>query len=517
MRSWLVYIVLFLGCGSLFAQQQERSNNYFLLPATLNPAYATDVDRPELFLHYAQYLTGVPGAPSTQGLQFYLPFRKDTMGFGVGVFHEQLNVLETLKASAMYGYEKSFGAKQSVQLGVTLQAINQRLDFDKIRSENPEESSLLQNSSRALSMNMGLGIAYSYSDLSIGVVADQLRESNVLFSSPEDDKSLNFQYIRHFLFHASYKKKLKKLPLVVQPLVLLRSTQGVPVNWEVGTSIAYDEKFWLSLAYWHNTGVKTGIGVNVLSQLSVGYQYGFPTTEIAKISSGSHEVVMKFSMNRKDNSTIDTTKFDVLPTAKDVVDSTEIQAKHRNEEIWEELQRFEKEEHDERLKYLNLIEKEKEEIAQLQMDLREMQEEFELDITELEHDVDSLAKAPHGVASPEAVEAERDKPKSQTLPSKNPVAKRKMKVVGYYVVVGEFKYEENADRYVAFFESTYKSNSAYKAPVQTTSGKIYYVAHSLETTSYEEAKREVVRINKLDTQKIVDGGAWICKKREYSW
>lgn len=69
------------------------------------------------------------------------------------------------------------------------------------------------------------------------------------------------------------------------------------VTWqaEVSSIVEYDEKYWGGLSYRYQDAVVIFTGLNIMNGLTIGYAYDIPAGKMITASSGSHELILKYS------------------------------------------------------------------------------------------------------------------------------------------------------------------------------------------------------------------------------
>lgn len=91
-----------------------------------------------------------------------------------------------------------------------------------------------------------------------------------------------------------YELKLPFEKTILKPSALLK-TDYITWQAEVSSIVEYDKKYWGGLSYRYQDAVVLFAGINVISGFTLGYSYDIPVGKMIKVSSGSHEIMLKYS------------------------------------------------------------------------------------------------------------------------------------------------------------------------------------------------------------------------------
>ena len=91
--------------------------------------------------------------------------------------------------------------------------------------------------------------------------------------------------------------KLNKIS--VTPSVLYKNGSAGQHQFEGNLLLNVKNRLQLGVGYRHEAGILGRFGFNVNDQIQVAYAYEFATTDLAKISSGSHEVIIALKLSNK--------------------------------------------------------------------------------------------------------------------------------------------------------------------------------------------------------------------------
>ena len=84
----------------------------------------------------------------------------------------------------------------------------------------------------------------------------------------------------------------------LKPSFLVKAVTGAPVIADVSLNALFNEKFTLGLAYRWDDAVSGLLGFQINPSLFVGYGYDATTTGLSNFNSGSHEILLRFELQK---------------------------------------------------------------------------------------------------------------------------------------------------------------------------------------------------------------------------
>lgn len=303
---YLPLLLLLAFAEQVVAQQRPQYSQYMLNNFILNPAITGIEDYADIRISNRRQWVGLDGAPVTYYITAHTPLNK---GFGSTQYHKAMAhhgigaVVHTDKtgplrrtgASFAYAYHLpltySINLSGGASVGIIRNSINaNELEFPNGGSDPLVGGSSLNNS--VVDLNLGLWL-YSR-NFSIGVAGAQLLEDAGSFSAAEEERAaMNLQ--RHYFATASYRfEPTSKIDVI--PSVMLKLANPSPASIDVSVRTIYDERFWVGGAYRHNDAIVGMVGVYVSPLLDVAYSYDATTSNLNRVSAGTHEIVIGFKL-----------------------------------------------------------------------------------------------------------------------------------------------------------------------------------------------------------------------------
>lgn len=293
MNRFFTYSVFALVSFCTFAQQDAQVTQYMYNTINVNPAYAGTRGVASVFGLYRAQWVGLEGAPTSIATSVNTPLRNNKMGLGVSFMNDRIGIVNESTLSIDYSYIMKLNSKYKLALGIKSSANLLDVDYSRLNIHDNSDVHFQQNINNRIRPNFGTG-AYLFSDNFYA----GLSVSNLLKNDFEDavqgnidNKRLNFYGIFGFVFDINPYWKFK-------PAVLTKVVSGAPLQGDVSANFMYNERFVIGAAYRMNAAASAMLGFQITEGLFAGYAYDIETTNLRKFNSGSHEVFLRYELNR---------------------------------------------------------------------------------------------------------------------------------------------------------------------------------------------------------------------------
>lgn len=290
-------------------QEVPFYSNYTNNPLVYNPANAGYSGGIDLFLHHRSQWSGFKGSPVTQLFTMSAPLTKINSGLGIFFQNDQRGLFNVLTGSAKLAYHAKLNKKSSLSFGVGLDIHNRLLRLGESTVRDIDDPMLSQGTTSETFFDASLGLEYHFTDkLMVGLSVPQLLEG------AQKKENRLVENSRYFIGQASYLfKVIPSKNIKVQPVVLVRYLQNVPLQFDVNTLIHFKERFMVGVGYRNNYAMNFHAGVNIKS-FKVRYVYDFATTNSAINAGLSHEITLGYTVSAHSKNKEIVAKFsEVLP------------------------------------------------------------------------------------------------------------------------------------------------------------------------------------------------------------
>ncbi|MBU2951173.1 type IX secretion system membrane protein PorP/SprF [Tamlana agarivorans] len=281
------------------AQQLPQFTQYMYNTISINPAYAGSRDVLSIVgLHRSQWV-GFKGGPITQTLSINTPLRNDRIGLGLSFMEDDLGPQNFTYLYADFSYAIPTGKNGKLSFGVkggaTIFSFDSNFRLDSDNKNDP----LIYGTEDRWSPNIGAGIYWSTDRLYFGLSAPRILNTDM-------HKKNGFEALEHISYYftggvvVDISKQFK-----FKPAFLIKAITGAPLSYDLTANFLYNEKFWLGASYRINEETSAIGGIvdfQISKQLRIGYAYEKPISDIARYTSGTHELLLMYEfkfMNTK--------------------------------------------------------------------------------------------------------------------------------------------------------------------------------------------------------------------------
>ena len=289
----MLILVALIALPDVHAQQDPQYTHYMYNTMSINPAYAGQRDVLSVTGLYRTQWVGIDGAPESSSFGIHSPLKDDRVGIGLNVVNDALGPANETFVDANLSYTLPFDDNGTeLSFGIKLGAHQLKTDWTKGRFRILSDPTFNENIN-VLSPTVGAGL-YLHSDkwyLGASV-------PNFLTTEHYDDveesiatERINFYFIGGYVFNINRALKLK-------PSFFVKAVSGAPVIADLSANFLYQDKINLGLAYRWDDSISALLGFQVTNGLYLGYSYDLTTTGLGNYNSGTHEILMRFELQR---------------------------------------------------------------------------------------------------------------------------------------------------------------------------------------------------------------------------
>lgn len=295
MLKFTIFLCLYflLSFTAVYSQQDPAYTQYMYNMAIVNPAYAGSKGFLSLgLLHRAQWIN-IEGAPRTTTLFAHTPVGRNT-SLGLSVIADKIGPVKeenfnldfsyTLQTSS-YG-NLAFGLKG----GLTVQSVGLT---SIILPEDPNDVLFSENINEVYP-NFGIGAYYYTENYYIGLSTPSLLKTNHFERGDgfvtEAREDIHYFLTSGYVFNISEDLKYK-------PSFLARVTNGAPISIDLSSNFLINDTFELGVNYRIDSSISALFNFGITSNLRIGYAYDYQTNNLGNFNSGSHEILLLWSLN----------------------------------------------------------------------------------------------------------------------------------------------------------------------------------------------------------------------------
>lgn len=272
-----------------YAQQRGVYTQYMFNGLVINPAYA-GVDGPmSVSLIQRSQWTGVDGGPSTQTLAAHSLFREKHMGVGLTIVNDRIGIHRNLNALSNYAYHLTVGHDQYLSFGLQAGVHNRKSDYLSLIGDGNTDPRLHNPRFSHTSFDIGAGLYFRSRTLHVGLSVPEILPQRLRLS---DSLTIELGNRTYFLF-SKYRLSINE-SVDLEPSTLLKSLPGLPFSIDVNLNAIFYDALTVGVSYRSGESADLLLQAQITPQLKFGYAYDHPVGEIARISNGSHEMMVSY-------------------------------------------------------------------------------------------------------------------------------------------------------------------------------------------------------------------------------
>ncbi len=294
-------ILLFVCKISLLAQLESQFSQYMFHMNTFNPATIAENGLMNVAGQHRIQWVGMPGAPQVTYFTVNTPLfnkKKSLQGVGLKFLNNKIGAFSNQTAHIQYNYKRKIGKEKKLSIGADIGFVSVSFIADSIKNANVNsefhdfmgDEAIPQSDETGMNLDLSLGAFYSTPKYYLGISYVHLNSPTI---SMNDDKT-KFGIKGVMYGVGGYNFKLPYPKTILKSSALFK-TDYITWQSEISSRVEYDKRFWAGLSYRYQDAMVIFAGLNVINGLTIGYAYDFPIGKMLKASSGSHELLLKYS------------------------------------------------------------------------------------------------------------------------------------------------------------------------------------------------------------------------------
>lgn len=301
----LLWGCFLMGALPARAQSDAQFSQYFEVPNYYNAAAVGTTDLLKIRGGARLQWVGIQGAPKTFVVAADMPFMLFKKRFGVGLVMQQesMGLYKNLNLGAQVAYkQKLFNGTLSIgaQFGFVDQSFKGTEVYipDQDDFHQPNDDAIPKQDIRGNAFDVSAGVFYSHPKFWLGVSGTHLNAPAVSLNADSgensEEKNYEFQIGRTLYFMAGSNIKVKNTLFEVMPSALVK-TDFTFTTWEATLRGRYNRFLSLGVGYRWKDAVYAIISAE-LKGFYIGFSYDYPTSAIARATSGSFEIFAGYSL-----------------------------------------------------------------------------------------------------------------------------------------------------------------------------------------------------------------------------
>lgn len=305
LHIFVAILMLLLAVSESKAQSDLMFSQYWAVPAYYNPAATGQIDFVRIRGGARMQWLGIENAPKSFMMTADSPFKvgKKRIGAGVNMTQESMGLFSNLLINVQGSYKLKF-LKGELSIGVQGGYYNSRFRGSEVYIpegddyHQPDDEAIPKTDLTGNAFDLSAGLLYTHKYFNIGLSGLHLMQPTVHLNTEGEQSAEVAQYetklARQFYLTACGNIEIKNSLFQLQPSLML-NTDLKDFGGELTMRATYRKLAWAGLGYRYKDAVSIMAGVE-FKNFFIGYCYDYPTSAIAKASSGSHELVAGYQL-----------------------------------------------------------------------------------------------------------------------------------------------------------------------------------------------------------------------------
>ena len=287
------------------AQVDAQYTQYFEVPNYYNAAAIGTTDFVKLRGGTRMQWVGIENAPQSFVLAGDMPFKFLNKRFGVGLVMQQesLGLYKNMNLGVQLAYKFKL-LKGEFSAGVQVGLLNE--SFKGTEVFIPDNDDYHESADDAIpttdlngnALDLGVGVFYTHKLFWAGVSCTHVNAPTISLNAESgeggNEKNYEFQAGRVLYFMAGSNIPIKNTLFEVMPSVLVKSDFTFTTG-EITGRVRYNKFLSAGIGYRYDDAVMAMVGAEY-KNFYLGYSYDYHLSDIAKASSGSHEIMLGYKL-----------------------------------------------------------------------------------------------------------------------------------------------------------------------------------------------------------------------------
>lgn len=287
------------------AQVDAQFSQYYEARHYYNPAAIGTNDLLNIRGGTRMQWVGIDGAPRTFIVGAEMPFKLFNKRWGVGLVMQQesLGLYRNMNIGAQIGYQFKL-LKGRFSVGLQLGLVDEKFKGsgvyipDDDDYHESDDDAIPRSDIGGTAFDIGVGVLYTHRLFWAGVSLTHANSPTITMNAETgeggSEKNYEFQAGRVLYFMAGSNIPIKNTLFEVMPSMLFK-TDFQFWTAEATARVRYNKMLTAGVGYRYNDAVIATVAAE-FKGFFLGYSYDYPISDIAKASSGSHEIFAGYSL-----------------------------------------------------------------------------------------------------------------------------------------------------------------------------------------------------------------------------
>lgn len=290
MKYLIVFGGMLIGVHAL-GQQATRLSQYFFNPIMVNTAAAGMHQNWMLSAGLKSMWSSVEGAPKTQFINADGTILDNKVGIGFILENDEAGLLGQKKIIANGNYRIRLSRKNWLAIGGGIGLFQNTFDGTKSTFQDINDKSIPNVYMSQLAPYTTAGIYFFNKKTTFGISNENLFRYKIDYTDLK--RPVKGKSTRRFNFMVSHRIPINK-NLTFVPNILFKFEPFNPTQMDLTPMLDIKNQLKIGIGYRHLESISIIVQNYFTDNFSVGYSYDLQTNGLSSVTSGSHEIVLRY-------------------------------------------------------------------------------------------------------------------------------------------------------------------------------------------------------------------------------
>jgi type IX secretion system PorP/SprF family membrane protein len=290
-----INLLIFSGFArNVSAQQDPMYTQYMDNLLIVNPGYAGSQGVATIMAVSRNQWVAVEGAPQTRTVSFQTPLKDLGLGVGLSVLSDRIGPLNQMSVYFDYSYQLKMNEDFKLSMGLKGGFSSYRAALAELETIQPDpiyERDIYKN----FLPNFGFGGFLFSDDTYIGISIPRLIENSI---GRGDDYSSEYLGREKMHFYITGGKVfIVNEDVKIKGHTLIKMLRNTPLTADITAMAGLKERLWFGAMFRFGNSWGLLSQINVTDEVMVGYSYDANFSGLTAFNSGTHEIMVRYSLN----------------------------------------------------------------------------------------------------------------------------------------------------------------------------------------------------------------------------
>lgn len=288
MKLKLIIALFFIQSWAI-AQFSPILSQYMFNGVVLNPGVTGAENALSVYLTSRVQWLGIPGAPKTHSFGVHSPIKNTKLSLGMQFYSDNIGVTSNNGLFGSAAYKLKF-EKSDLRFGLSVGMNALKTNLTSLHPTDQLDESLIADIT-GFTPDASMGVYWHSENCFAGFSIPfflQHQYNGSRFITTNDFSNYNYNLSLGGIY--SFKNGI-----ALRPSLLLKYRQYNRLQFDINLLTEINKNIQVGLSYRTEESLILLLKFTINGQASMMYSYGFPTSSLAKYTTGSHELSLKYN------------------------------------------------------------------------------------------------------------------------------------------------------------------------------------------------------------------------------